>query len=345
MCYYRLILVIAVLTLLAACGAAPQADIVSDPQDAPANVAAELRQVTLAMSFTPNVQFAPYYVAAANGYYADAGLDVVFDYNFEDDVVQRVAAWPNSQVEFATASGTSVLLARQQGLPVKSVMTLYQEFPVVFFSKAAAGIEAPADLQGRTLGIPGRFGESFYALLALLYANDLDESDLQVQEIGFTQGQAVLEDRVEVATGYAMNEPLVLRAQGETINVLRVADFFPLAANGIIVNEELLSQDPELVQAFVSASQRGLQATLDDPDSAFEISLQQIPEANLGEPEFQRQVLQESLPYWTSDLTEQQGLGYTDLNTWEQTHALMLDAGLLTAPLDVPAGFTNEFIN
>jgi NitT/TauT family transport system substrate-binding protein len=299
-----------------------------------------LRKVTLAMSFIPNVQFAPYYVAKAKGYFAEAGLDVTFDYNFENDVVQRAAT---NQVEFATASGTSVLLARQKDIPVKTVMTLYQSFPVVFFGKGEGELTA-AELKGKSLGIPGRFGESYYALLALLYANNLQESDLTVQEIGFTQAQAVLEDKVEVATGYAMNEPVLLRSQGEAVRVLRVADFFPLAANGIVASEDLISNEPEVVRGFVQASLKGLRDTLDNTQEAFDISLKEIPEANLNNTELQLEVLKASLPYWYSDLTTANGLGYTDLESWQKTQQFMLDTKLLPGEVKVEDGFTNEFI-
>jgi NitT/TauT family transport system substrate-binding protein len=296
------------------------------------------------MSYIPNVQFAPYYVAAEKGYYREAGLDVQFDYNFENDVVQRAATWPDSEVAFATASGTSTLLARQQGIPVKTVMTLYQQFPIVFFAKSDTGLTSAADLSGTTVGIPGNFGESLYGLLALRYANDLDESAFTVQEIGFTQAQAVQEDKVPVAIGYAMNEPVILREQGIAVDVLRVADLYNLAANGIVVSEQLLAEEPELVRGFVTATIRGLQDTLDNPDEAFELSLRQIPEATLGNPELQRQVLQESLPFWRSERTTSEGLGYTDVEVWRATEQFMRDTGLLAGAVEVEGAFTNEFI-
>jgi NitT/TauT family transport system substrate-binding protein len=350
----RLSLIAVLAALLVACGGQPAAEPTAapvEPTAAPAAAAptaapaAEgLRKVTLAMSYIPNVQFAPYYVAVEKGYFAEQGLEVAFDYNFENDVVQRAATWPDGDVPFATASGTSTLLARQQGIPVKTVMTLYQEFPVVFFAKGATGLKSADDLAGKTVGIPGNFGESLYGLLAVRYANKLDESAFTVQEIGFTQAQAVLEDKVPVAIGYAMNEPVILRQQGEQVDVLRVADVYNLAANGIIASEKLIAEDPALVRAFVAASVKGLRDTLDNPEEAYEISLKFIPEAQLGDPTLQRQVLQESLPYWYSDKTTAEGLGFTDAEVWVKTEQFMRDAALLPGSVDVTQAFTNEFI-
>jgi NitT/TauT family transport system substrate-binding protein len=40
----------------------------------------EPQQVTVGLTFVPNIQFAPFYVADALGYYEDAGLEVEFNH-------------------------------------------------------------------------------------------------------------------------------------------------------------------------------------------------------------------------------------------------------------------------
>ncbi len=332
---FRQSLLFGLVWLLVACGgAAPAA-----PAASTATPELALTKVTLALSYIPNVQFAPYYVAQQKGYYREAGIDVVFDYNFETDTLQRAATAPTDAPIIAHGSGLSVMLARQQGIPVKMVMQQYQQFPVVFFGKADVQLTSPTDLQGLQIGIPGRFGASYYALLALLYASDQQERDLNVQEIGFSQFQLVLEDKIDVAAGYAMNEPVRLREATGGASILRVADFFPLVADGLIVSDQLIAERPELVQGFVEASMRGLRDTLENPDEAFEISLAFIPEANLSTPEFERVVLQESLPYWTSAR-----LGAMPETMWADSHQFLLDLGLLQSPIEVEQAYTNEFV-
>jgi NitT/TauT family transport system substrate-binding protein len=332
-------LFVIVLTI-AACGApqavAPQATSVA-PASAP-------RDVIMAMPYIPNIQFAHFYVADTKGYYAEEGLKVTFDYNFETDVVQRVA---QDTVQFGAASGDSVLLARSQGLPVVTVATMNQKFPIVFFSKQAAGITTPADLRGATVGIPGRFGASYIGLLALLYANQIAESELNIQEIGFAQVAALSQDKVQVVSGYGNNEPVQLRAQGVAVNVIRVADSFPLASDGVIVGEQLIDESPEEVRGFVRATLRGMQDVIADPDAAFQTSLAYIPElqsADAATQQLQRAVLQETLPYWQSDLTAARGLGTTDEASWQATHAFLRESGLLKGDVDLTKAFTNDFV-
>jgi NitT/TauT family transport system substrate-binding protein len=314
-----------VLALAACAGATPQGEQAGD----------DLRPVTILFGFIPNVQFAPFYVADSKGYYAEEGLEVAFDYNFETDVVQQAAAWPDSEVEFALGSGLSVLLARQQELPIVMTMLQYQEFPVVLFSKGASALQAPQDLMGQSIGIPGRFGASYYGL----HASDIDEDALDIEEVGFNQLPLILEDRIDVATGYAMNEPVKLRAEGIDVSVLRVAEYFPLVSDGVLTSERLLAEEPEVVRGFVRASLRGLRDTLAAPDDAFARSLDYLDEAEIESLEFERAVLQESLPYWDAE-----PLGASDPQKWEQSHQFLLDLGVLNAPLDVEASYTNELI-
>lgn len=325
------------LILIACGGAGPTAPAArTAPAAAPEPA---LTTVTLAMSYIPNVQFAPFYVAQQKGYYREADIDVVFDYNFETDTLQRAATASLDAPIFAHGSGLSVMLARQQGIPVQMVMQQTQQFPVVFFGKAGIPLDDPTDLQGLRIGIPGRFGASYYALLALLYASDQQERDLNVQEVGFSQFQLVLEDQIDVAAGYAMNEPVRLREATGGASVLRVADFFPLVSDGVIVSEQMIGERPELVQGFVEASMRGLRDTLANPDEAFKISLTFIPEANLSTPEFERVVLQESLPYWSSER-----LGAMSETTWAKSHQFLLDLNLLQSPIEVEQAYTNAFV-
>lgn len=298
------------------------------------------QQITMAMPFIPNVQFSPYYVAEKKGYYAAEGLQITFDYNFETDVVKRVA---EGTVHFGMASGDSVLLARAQGLPVVAVATYSQKFPVVFFSKAENNIKTPADLKGKKIGIPGHYGASYIGLKALLYANQINESELDIQDIGFTQVAAVTQDKVQVASGYGNNEPIQLDQQGIQVNVIRVSDSFPLASDGIITSEKLAAEQSELVRRFVRATLKGMRDVIDNPDEAFTISMEAIKEAKGGDPKLQRRVLEESLAYWQSDLTKSNGLGYSDLESWQKTHTFLRESGLLKQDVDLSKAVTNNF--
>lgn len=295
----------------------------------------ELERIRLPMGFIPNVQFAPVYVAVERGYFAQEGIELEFDYGFETDGVQLVAA---GELPFAVASGDQVVLARAQGLPVVYIAEWWQRFPVAIASLAETGIESPSDLAGRTVGVPELFGASYIGWQALLNAAGLDPSEVELQTIGYSQVPSLSEGRVEAAVVYANNEPVVLAQEGMSVNVIAVADYADIVANGLIASEKVIAERPELVRGFVRAFLHGIADTLADPDAAFEISTRYVEgladNATLG-----RAVLEATLPYWQADR-----LGYSEAATWEQSQQVMRDAGLLDETVPVEALFTNEFL-
>ena len=296
----------------------------------------EVRTIRLPMGYLPSVQFAPFYVADARGYFAEEGLDLEFDYAFETDGVQLVGA---EEVPFSLASGEQVLLARQQGLPIVYVFGWWQDYPVAIAAPASSGIEEPADLVGKTVGIPLLGGASYIGYAAMMSAHGLPLDAAMLQVIGFTQAEALQAGQIEAAVVYANNEPIVLARQGFPVNVLRVADDVTLASNGMITNEATLRGDPELVRRMLRATVRGLQDTLADPDAAFEICKDYVEGLTGETADIQRQVLAESLPFWQAE-----HLGVSQPAAWENMEQVMLAADLLAAPQDLAQAYTNEFV-
>ena len=316
-----------------AAGSAIQDEPVADTGTDDKTDAKELTPVTLSVGFVPNVQFAPFYVAIEKGYYAEQGLALDLEYGFEHDFIQLLAS---GEREFVVASGDQVILARDRGLPVRYVMNWHRRYPIAIF--ALDDLSTPADLVGKTVGIPGLFGASYIGWLALLNAAGVDDRDITLEAIGFTQAEAVANGQVDAAVGYAVNEPLQLGIQGYDPDVIVVADYVDLVANGIVTNEDLLEGDAELVQRVVTGSLMGIRETLADPEGAFEIVLKFVPEAG-DQRETQMAVLQASLDFWASDR-----LGYNDPEAWEVSQAFLNEAGMLQELRDIDTYFTNAFV-
>lgn len=292
----------------------------------------EMVHVRLPMGYIPDPQYAPFYVAVEKGYYADEGIEIEFDYSFETDGVALVGS---NNLQFAVVSGEQVILARAQQVPVVYVLAWYQKFPIAVVSKASAGIEKPEDLVGRSVGLPGFFGASYVGYSGLLSANEIDPSSVNAQEVGFTQVETLLTDKVDAVVGYANNEPLQLENQGEAINVLSVSDYIDMVANGIITNEETIKQNPDLVKGFVRATLRGLADTIADPDGAYEISKKYVE----GLDDSRMNVLTASIEMWKTDQ-----LGITNPAAWENTQEVLLGMGFLDKALpDLTQAYDNQF--
>ena len=295
-----------------------------------------LTHIRLPMGYIPNVQYAPFYVAVARGYFQEVGLEIEFDYSFETDGVALVGA---NELQFAVVSGEQVLLARGQGLPVVYVMAWWQAYPVAVVSLESAGIKTPADLRGKKIGLPGLFGANYIGLRALLESAGLKEEDVKLDSIGFNQVEALVANREDAVSVYANNEPVQLRSQGYAVNVIRVADYVNLASNGLITNETTIANHPDLVRRMVQALRKGVADTLADPDVAYDLCKKFVEGLDQNNEALQKEVLMASLEFWKADQ-----LGHSDPQAWNNMHDILLKMGLLSAPLNVNQAFSNEFL-
>ena len=323
-----------IVIVLAAC--APVAPVASEPQTADAPT---LESISLGVGFIPSVQFATFYVAIDKGFYADAGLDVSIDYGFENDYLLLTAT---DEIQFMVGSGDQVILGRGQGLPVRYVMNWYTQYPVVIFAEETAGIATPQDLVGKRIGIPGPFGASYVAFRAILEAAGLDESDVTLESIGFTQAAAIQQGLVDAAVDYSVNGPIVLAMEGIDTVEIRMDDFLSMPANGLVTNEVTQAQRPELVAAMVQASLAGVAYTLENPDEAFEIALKFVPEAGGDNRAINRAIFDAVLESWRT----QDGYrpGETRLADWEEATAFMARIGLVDVAPDPATLFSNDFL-
>lgn len=298
--------------------------------------ARSLTTVRLPVGYIPNVQFAPFYVAIEKGYFRAEGLDVTLDYSMESDNVALVGA---NQLQFAVVSGEQVLLGRAKNLPVVYVMAWYKDYPVGVTALASENIQKPADLKDKRIGIPGLYGASYIGLRALLSAGGLTEKDVSLDAIGFTQVEALTAKREQAIITYIANEPVQLKALGQDVSTLKVSDYMQLVSNGLITNEKVLQENPDLARKMVRATLKGIRDAAAKPDEAYEISKKYVENLSKADPLVQKQVLAESIKLWQ---VEQPGV--TDALAWENMQKVLMEMGLLKDGLDLSKASRSDLL-
>lgn len=301
-----------------------------------ATLDAEADHLRIVMSYRPDVQFAPFYVADSRNFFQENNLDVEFQHLAESESVQLVGA---DEIQFAIVSGEQVLLARAQDLPVVYVMAWWQDYPIAVAAGGDGEIKTPADLVGKHIGFPGVYGASYIGLRALLGANGIEEAKVTLDPIGFAQAEALFQGTVDAAVVYANNEPVQLEAQGFSVFVMPVADYVHLPSNGLITNEKTLEENPDLVRRMVRAILLGIEDTIENPDEAFEIAKDYVEGLAEADENIQRNVLAASIEYWITDQ-----LGYSDMEAWENMQEVLLDMEFLQEPIDLSQAFTNDYL-
>ncbi len=298
--------------------------------------AENLTEITLNLTYIPNVQFAPFYVAIEKRFYAEEGLKISLNYGNEADFIALVGS---GNQQFMIASGEQVLLGRAQGLPVVTVLDWYKDYPVGVVSLQEVGIQTPQDLITKSIGLPGLYGANYIGFEALANFAGLSDADYQLESIGFTQVEALVSKTVDAAVIYLANEPTQLRARGYDVNVLRVADYLELVGNGLVTNEKLIAENPDLVEKMVRATLRGIQYAAENPDETYEICGNYIENLESADGSVQKQVLMESIKLWQT--SPQKG---GSLTRWENMQQILLKLNLMSQPIELEGAVNDAFI-
>ncbi|WP_369185756.1 ABC transporter substrate-binding protein [Streptomyces sp. Y1] len=319
--------------------------------------------LTVGLTYIPNIQFAPFYVAQSKGFYQEAGLKVTLrHHSFTDDLFGGLTA---GKEDVVFAGGDEMLQARAKDLPVVDVATLYHTYPVVMLVPQDSPIHTVADLRGHSVGTPGPFGETYFALLAQLKAGALTTKDVTVQHIGFTQQAALVGKKVDAVMGYLNNDAVQFQQAGLAVRPVEGtgtgtgtgtvegtgtgtgtgagSDALPLVAAGLGATRATLDQHGEDVRKFLAATLRGVQYTVDHPEEAVAISKTFVPGMNdHKQQEAALAVLKATVPMLKAPASGKPGLN--DPATWEKMAAFMKEQGLIDKPVTATDAFTNDYL-
>jgi NitT/TauT family transport system substrate-binding protein len=340
------VVVVLGLALFTACAPMPAAP-TPVPTSAPAAAAAAptqaptaagLTRVQVALGFVPSVQSAPFYVAQDRGFYAAEGLDVDLRYGQVQNLLALVS---QGDIEFASASGDTLMPQVQQGVAAQYIMTFWTRNPIGALGLAGNNsppLRTPADLKGKNVGVSAPNSSTHFGLKALLRSANLTDDDVHLVAIGTTEVEALMQKRIDVAMTFLPNEAAQMKSLGQSTETLAVSDYLDYIPPGFIAGEKTIKERPEVVQKFVNATLRGLRASLADPNAAFESSLKRMPELSPDNQPLQRDVLNATLDYYKP--VQGRSVGATDPGAWPKTQDFLLSIGVIGQTVD-PAQYYN----
>jgi putative hydroxymethylpyrimidine transport system substrate-binding protein len=294
---------------------------------------------TLALDFYVNPDHAGIYTALDRGYFDDAGLEVEPRVPSDPSApIREVAA---GRVDLAVSYEPEVLLAREQGLPVKAVAALVSRPLTSLISLPEAGIAGVSDLRGKTIATAGIPYQSDY-LAAILERAGLTLDDVDQVAVGLNLLPAVLSGRADAMLGGFLNvEGVDLAERGKHPRVV------PVDRLGIPTYDELvlvassdrLEEDPEAIRLFIAALERGTEAAANDPAAATAAILR----AGQGlDPKLTRAEIDRTLPLL--EARPGKPSGYMEPAAWERFAAFFAERGLIS---DRPAAdelLTNDLL-
>jgi NitT/TauT family transport system substrate-binding protein len=134
--------------------------------------------------------------------------------------------------------------------------------PVAMIFLEESGISTPADLVGRTIGVPQGSLSATY-LDVFLEGEGISPDDVEILNIGFAAlNPALLTGQVDAIVAFARaiaSVDLAAQEQGDTVGSFMFADYdIPSPLTGVVVQQRLVDEHPEVARAIAVASTRGL---------------------------------------------------------------------------------------
>ncbi|BFM18327.1 GGDEF domain-containing protein [Maricurvus nonylphenolicus] len=289
-----------------------------------------LREVTLQLKWLHQFQFSGYYMAIENGYYRDVGLKV--------NVIERT---PNSvpveqllsgQVEFAVADA-GTLLYRAAGMPVVALAAIFQHSPSILLTNTDMGIQSLNDLKGKAVRLSTGFNNIELETMLNNAGITLDEL-LRVPIDDPTDN--FISGKTKALNAYSTNEPFFFQQQGVALTVFRPRDYgVDFYGDILTTTENLISNEPELVQNFLDASLKGWAYAIEHQEETIEMILTKYNSQHKTRDHLNFEA-QESIKLIMPDIVP---VGYMHEKRWQHIADILTNRGDLKDGLEL-----SEFI-
>ena len=227
----------------------------------------KLRDVTLALDFTPNPVQAPVFTAVREGLDRRRGIRLRIRQPGEGpDGVKLVAS---GRAQLALLDIHDLALAREKGADIVAVGALVGR-PLAALL-AQPGISRPRDLEHRTVGVSGLPSDPAF-LKAIMQADGADAGTVRQVTIGFSAVQRLLTRRVDAVPAFWNAEGIALRERGRPVHAFKVEDYGapPYPEVLVVTSRETLATRRNDVRAALAALAAGLVDTLSHPELAVE---------------------------------------------------------------------------
>lgn len=267
--------------------------------------------------------YAPVYIAEAEGYFAEEGLDVTIEQIAGGAV--GVTQLISGELDFTSATWTNALLAVSQGLDVQVVRegTDSTDGTNALLINSASGIDSVEDLRGQTISVNTLGSATELQIRDCLKTEGLEVGDYELVEVPFPEvGAALTQNRI--AAGF-VPEPFITIGASQGLEPL----FSPAACNdrqegSPIVNwltsRQYGAENPAVVSAFIRAMDRATQDAIADPQVVIDI----LPTITTLTPELAAAI---QMPNYADPSTP-------NVEGAEGIMEIMVEYGLLDEPLD-----------
>ncbi len=293
-------------------------------QNSRAETPEPLTTVRVQLKWRHQFQFAGFYAAIQQGYFAQQGLQVEL-MEWSPGVIPTEQL-DNNQADFAVDS-PSVLIQRANGKQYMALGAVFQHSPAAIMVRSNSGITKPEDLLGKKVGLLKHAAPEVMAMLFKAGIQPTDVIDVPTDwKIDlFTQG------KIDAQFVYLTNEPYLAQRQGVDVFLLKPfshgIDFY---GDTIFAKQDFVQNNPQLVDRFLHALKHGWEFAMQNPEQIADLIIADYGQAKtksalLYEAGAMRELIQ-------PDFVE---IGYMNLDRWKKIAHMFVRLGMMDSSFDM----------
>ena len=298
--------------------------------------------VTVVLDWTPNTNHTGIYVALANGYFEEAGLDVQVVQPPEDGAVTLVASG-KAQFGISFQDSLAPAFAGDSPMPVTAVAAIIQHNTSGIVSRAGEGMDTPRGLEGKKYATWDLDVEK--ATIRDVMAADGGNFDLVelipstvTDEVSALQSGSV--DAIWIFYGWA---GVACEVAGLDTDYFEFADIDPVFdyyTPVLIGSNAWLEENPDAARAFLAALSKGYTYAAEHPAEAADILMEAAPELKANSA-----LVYASQEYLAGEyIADAARWGEFDGERWAAFFNWLNENDLMEQKLDPDFGYTNDYL-
>jgi ABC-type nitrate/sulfonate/bicarbonate transport system substrate-binding protein len=255
-----------------------------------------LQKVTVQLDWTPNTNHIGIYLALANGWYKDAGLDVeILPYG--DQNPDTIVA--NGRADIGISFPANVIFSRAAGLDLVSVASVLQSNPTELAVLDSSDIKRPRDFDGHTyagFGLPYEEPQ-----IKTVVQADGGKGNFDVATLQTAAYEALYNKQADFTEIFTTWEGIEADLRGIKLRTFRYDDYgvpdFPGVV--LIAQGKAVKAKSEKLRKFLEVTRRGYEYAEQNPDDAAKQFMAYLPDA-FPEPELVTRSTEALKPYFVA---------------------------------------------
>ena len=284
------------------------------------------QQITFTPQWTPQSQFAGYYAALENGYYAEAGLEV--DIKHPTASYSSMSMLKDGTATIITAELIRAMMATDKEVRLVNLLQTTQHSTLVLIARSKE-VSQLADLAGRRIGT---WKVGFSEIPHMID----DEQQLGIEWVQFINPlNLYISGAIDAALAKSYNEQVLFSMSGITPgSVLRFADMgYDFPEDGLYVTEAFYKKYPEQCRLFAEASRKGWEWVRSHREEALEMVMKHVKAENVPTNIYIQKWMLEAVLEEQEEV-KGEGASYTlSVEDFDRLNATLLKHGYIAQPV------------